>query len=209
MRKGNANKARIVAVMGSTGTGKSLWVFRQISASKRLLVWSPKEQIDDYAGRLKARRVNCPEAMRQALIEAGTGVLRLVYVAPVNRKDAEKAFDMFCKLAMAAENCVVIAEELHTVTRPTWAPDGWSNLIMMGRGYGMEVFGVSQRPASVDKDFFSNCTMLHAGRVNYEDDAKVLARSLMIDPSELLNLADFAYIERKPPKPATRGTMKI
>lgn len=209
MTKGNANKARIVAAMGATGTGKSHWVFQQIGKRRRIVVWSPKEAIDNYVGRLHAQRVTSGEEMLRALMAAKeSGAVRLVYVPPTNRKAAEKAFCMFCRLAMAAENCTVLAEELHTVTRPTWAPDGWSNLIMMGRGYGMEVYGISQRPASVDKDFFSNCNTVHAGRVNYEDDAKVLAKSLMVDPAELLNLADFDYIERSAPTPAKRGRTK-
>jgi len=206
--KGNANKAVIVAAMGASGTGKSTWVFKQVEKAKRIVVWSPKENIDNYTTRLSAIRVTSTDDMRKALIAAGKGGVKLVFVPPPNRKDAERAFGLFCRLAMAAENCVVVAEELHTVTRPTWAPDGWSNLIMMGRGYGMKIYGLSQRPASVDKDFFSNCNTIHAGRVNYEDDAKVLAKSLMVDHSELLNLADLSYIERVPPRPATRGSVR-
>lgn len=208
MSKGNANKARIVAAMGATGTGKSHWVMQQIGKRRRLLVWSPKEAIDNYTGRLGAQRIVSLEEMRMGLIAAGKGAVRQVFIPPTNRKEAERAFGVFCKLAMLAENCTILAEELHTVTRPSWAPDGWSNLIMMGRGYGAEVFGVSQRPAAVDKDFFSNCTTVHAGRVNYEEDAKVLAKSLMVDWQEMLNLPDFDYIERSAPKPPIRGRTK-
>ena len=205
---GNANKARIVAVMGASGTGKSTWVYRQIEKQKRLMIWSPKEAIDDYAGRLGGMKCDSAQQLLDALTAAKRGPVRVVYQPPVNRKEAEKAFGFFCKIALAANNVCVLVEELHTVTRPSWAPDGWSNLILMGRGYGVQVYGVSQRPASVDKDFFSNCNLVHAGRVNYEDDAKVLSKSLMVDWQEMLNLPDMAYIERSAPKPAQRGVVK-
>ena len=67
---------------------------------------------------------------------------------------------------------------------------------MMGRGYGVEVFALSQRPASIDKDFFSNMSMLHVGRMNFDDDVKTCAKALRVPVVEVQNLTGFKWIER-------------
>lgn len=208
----NANIANIISVMGSTGTGKTQWLMRRIAKPKRkrILVWSPKEPIDRYAQRIGGHLVTTTEEMRQRLIAAKGGPICLVFRPPAGRKLATPLFDAFCRLARAAGNLTVIAEEIHTVTLPSAAPDGWSELTMMGRGYGCEVYGLSQRPASVDKDFFGNCTLHHCGRLGYEEDAKVMAKLLGVQPADLLALPDLHYIEReRPPAPAKRGVLRF
>lgn len=193
----NALKAKIVFVAGSTGTGKSHWLFRQITkpARRRLVVWSPKEEIDNYAGRLGAVVVTSANALLDAM---SAKTFRVVVVPPLDRKRAVPFFDTACQALLKARNLCFVAEEIHTVTMPSWAPAGWSQLTMMGRGFGCEIWAISQRPASVDKDFFAQCTLVHSGRLGYEEDAKVMAKSLHVKPAELMALPDYHFIERDP-----------
>ena len=67
---------------------------------------------------------------------------------------------------------------------------------MMGRAYGCEVFGLSQRPASMDKDFLSNCTVIRTGRLAYSEDAVAVGKSLNVKPDEVLALTGFSYLQR-------------
>lgn len=196
---GNSNTAKVIAIMGSTGSGKSFFLRRLLAKRKRrrTLIWSPKEAIDNYAALYTGSLVvSSAVEVLDALRKAGKGEVHIVFKPRLIRRVDEAQFGAVCKLAMAARDMTVIVEEMHTVTRPSWAPDGWSELIMMGRGYGAEVFGLSQRPASVDKDFFGNLSMIHVGRMAYDDDAKVVARALAVKPQDVMALTGYQWIER-------------
>lgn len=196
---GNQHTAKVIGIMGATGCGKS-WFLRKClgrPARKRTLIWSPKEAIDRYADMYPGTVVcKTASAVLLALKRAGNGPVHIVFVPTLNRKKDQALFGVVCKMAMAARNITVVAEEVHTVTMPSWAPDGWSELIMMGRGYGVEVFALSQRPASIDKDFFSNMSMLHVGRMNFDDDVKTCAKALRVPVNDVANLSGYQWIER-------------
>lgn len=199
MSGGNQNAAKVYAIMGATGCGKSHYMRQMIARPKRrrTVIWSPKEPIDQYAGLYAGSVVVTTGAeLRDVMRAAGRGEVHAVFRPPVNRQAAEKHFDSACRIAMMARDVTFIADELHTVTKPSWAPDGWSELIMMGRGYGAEVFGLSQRPASVDKDFFSNCSMVHFGRMSFDADAKAAASALRVKPAEVMALTGHQWLER-------------
>lgn len=209
---GNENRAEIVFVAGMTGTGKTQWLLKRLARPKRkrLMIWSPKEAIDNYAGRFAGHLVRSSAECLAAVKSAGTGPLCVVFAPPGSRKKDMALFSVFCEIARLARNVCVVVEELHTVTYPSVAPEGWSKLNLMGRGYGASVYALSQRPASVDKDFFGNCTLFHCGRLAYLDDAKVMGRLLGVPPTEITALPDLHYIEREPRSGgAIRGVVKI
>jgi hypothetical protein len=132
----------------------------------------------------------------QLVRAAGSGEFHIVFRPRLNRAIDSAQFDAVCRIALAARRVCVIVDELHTVTKPSWAPDGWSQLVMMGRAYGCEVFGLSQRPASMDKDFLSNCTLIRTGRLAYSEDAVAVGKSLNVKPEEVLALTGFSYLQR-------------
>lgn len=199
--------------MGMTGTGKTQWLMQRMARPKRrrLMVWSPKEAIDNYGARFGGQVVTSSSEALAVVKAAGSGPLCLVFKPPGARKPDTKLFSVFCDMARASRNLTVIVEELHTVTQPSAAPDGWSKLCLMGRGYGIEIYALSQRPASCDKDFFGNCTLYHTGRLGYLEDAKVMGRLLNMAPTEIMELPDLHYLEREPRAigSATRGVVKI
>lgn len=199
MTNGNTNTAKVTAIMGATGCGKTT-TLRALLAKpkrKRTIVWSPKEPIDNYAGLYAGSVVvNSASEVLRLVKAAGKGEFHIVFRPRLNREVDQAQFGAVCKIAMAARNVTMVVDELHTVTRPSWAPDGWSELIMMGRGYGCEVFGLSQRPASVDKDFLSNASMVHTGRLAFNEDAKAVGKSLTVPWQDVMNLSGFQWIRR-------------
>lgn len=196
---GNGHQARVMAIMGATGCGKTTKLRELLArpARKRTVIWSPKEPIDNYAalypGSIVVRSVS---EVLAALKAAKRGPVHLVFWPRLNRAIDEQQFGALCKLVMAARDITLIVDEMHTVTKPSWAPDGWSEAVMMGRGYGLEIFGLSQRPASIDKDFLSNCSRVHVRRLGFDQDAKAVAKTLNVPWQQVMALSGFSWIER-------------
>ena len=67
---------------------------------------------------------------------------------------------------------------------------------LKGRHKGLTVYGNSQRPASIDKNFFGNATIIRTGRLNFAADVKVLANVLQVQALEVQSLQPLEYIER-------------
>lgn len=117
--------------------------------------------------------------------------------------DAEmriRQFNRFCAaglaIARARGECLIVAEELHRVTSAGAAPQYWRELIETGRKFGASVVATAQRPAQIDKGFWSNCTLVRTGRLNYVDDQRTLAACLGVDPAAIAALAGLEYLER-------------
>lgn len=199
MTAGNSNQAKVTAIMGATGCGKTTALRAMLAKPKRkrTIVWSPKEPIDNYAALYPGSVVvTSATQVLQAFKAAGKGEVHLVFRPRLNRAVDEAQFGAVCKIAMAARGVTMVVDEMHTVTRPSWAPDGWSELVMMGRGYGCEVFGLSQRPASIDKDFMANCSLIQTGRLAYEVDAKAVAKTLNVPWQDVMGLTGYQWIRR-------------
>lgn len=200
-----ALEAEIVAVMGATGAGKSLYIKGRIKREKpaRLLIFDPEGEYEGFG-----REVSSMGDLVKLLKKVGAGPFRFVFRPADDLAAAKKQFDLFCSIAFAAKNLWLIAEELKFWTSPSYAPPGWSKVNLRGRKHGLTVIGASQRPASIDKDFLGNATLVRAGRMNYEEDARAVAKVLGVAPDEIMGLQPLEYIERRPPQPATRGKLK-
>jgi hypothetical protein len=60
----------------------------------------------------------------------------------------------------------------------------------------VRIVGTSQRPASVDKDFLGQCTLLHTGRLGSLSDLQTMADLLMIPRDRLAALRPLEWLER-------------
>lgn len=187
-----ASNAQIVAVIGASGQGKGVYIKQRLKEQKwpAILVWSPLEETDGYAGVIAGVAVSSVKALTDALV---AGKRRLV-LAP--KGDLKKAFDDFCRVAWLCTNACIVVEELSQVTSPSWAPAAWKKLSTAGRHKGLTLIGASQRPAQVDKDFLGNCTEIRCYGLRYETDAKVMAGVLRVKANDLMDLPQFHYMHR-------------
>lgn len=196
----NRLEARFIGIFGTTGCGKTFELRRRLAKPKRrrTLVWSPKEAIDNYAALYEGSViVRSASEVLEVLRKAGKrGEFHMVFVPTLNRKRDEALFSIVCAMLMAAGNLTLIVDELHTVTKPTQAPDGWTKLNFMGRGYGVEVFGLSQRPASVDKSFIGSLSTLVVKRLSYPEDQVTLSKALRVPYEEVAALTGYEFIEK-------------
>lgn len=183
-------KPLILAALGARGTGKSAWVKQTLEVihPTRLAVW---DLMQEHEGAATDKLGDAIRAMRSSSFR--------VAFHP-SRDDDERArqFELWCTALLAAGRATCLVEELAFVTKPSWAPRAWREMILLGRHpkHQLSIIGTSQRPAQVDKDFLGNCDLVHSGRLAARNDARVVAEVLGVDFRELLQLPDLAYIER-------------
>lgn len=188
-----ANKAQIIAVMGASGSGKSTFIKRALRKPKpaRLMVWDPMGEYAEFG-----QVFSSLGGMVDMLGKVGAGKFSVVFQPSHHEKARAKQFDVFCGLAMALGNLTLVAEELKFVTKPGYAPLRWSAVTMTGRHKGLRVIGASQRPASIDKDFLGNCTIIRTGRLAYPEDVKAVSRAMQVQEAQIADLKPLEWIEK-------------
>ena len=111
---------------------------------------------------------------------------------------------LFQREKQVREPFLLIAEEVHEyIPQQGGLTDAGETLIQVakrGRKHGLGFIGVSQRPASVDKDFITQCDWITWHRLTWQNDTDVV-RSLLgsdaaqeveeLDPGEALLMTDW------------------
>lgn len=198
---GSQNIARIIGVIGASGSGKSRWLkdgLRRMKPS-RLLVWDPQDEYVQF-GRVVTDMRELIEILAALGPEDG---FRIVYQPGDDMSTYKWKFDLFCEIAYQIERLCLLVEEVADVTSASWAPPYWSRLSRKGRHRAMTMFAVTQRPAVIDKTFLGNCTLIHCCRLNDKNDIAVMANILGVPADDVRNLkaddeADvFEFIERQ------------
>lgn len=190
----SANNAAIHAVLGASGSGKSLHIKQTLRRAKpaRLMIWDPQEEYGEFGAIWESLA-----ELREALVAAGPkGRIAAVFRPASLAASMVKQFDMFCQLAYHAGNLHLVCEELSDVTQPAWAPAGWSMISRKGRHKGLKVWGCSQRPAAIDKHFFGNASTVRCGRLNFDADVRVMSNVLGVPAQDVRNMGKLEYIER-------------
>ena len=188
-----SNAAAVYCVLGATGTGKTSWVMDQIVKNKprRLLIWDTK---GEFAAEGYAMPVPDLFTMTHEIRRIGkAGHFRLAYRPRGDDKQLRAQFDFFCTVAWHTKRLTVVAEELADVTQPGFACAGWRRITSQGRTEGLTIYGLSQRPASIDKHFFSNASLVRSSRLNFAGDIKVVSNVLRMPVD---NLTGFEWISR-------------
>jgi hypothetical protein len=203
-----ANLAHCVALMAKSGGGKSTIVKRRFKAEKptRLVIWSPDEDEDNYARTLGCKVVRDVQALGAEIIKAK---FKVVFWPSMDTKKRAAEFTYFCRLVFAAKDLHCLVEELRYVTTPSYAPEAWAILSTRGRKKGIKLYGTSQRPAQIDKDFLGNCTEIYTGALKYEPDRRACAEAMQIDRNELAALQPLSFIHTSDHAQAERLTLKF
>lgn len=203
-------KALTVAAFGARGTGKTAWVKQQLGALKpaRLMVWDYKHDHD--LGPVGRAYTHWPEFVKSCTAKA----FQSRYLVSPDH-DPHEQFEAFCQLAWREGNLTMFVDELPEVTKANKAPPAWRKCVNVGRSYdngtkALSIIGAGQRPTEVDKSFLGNCDVVHVGRLGFVNDAKLFAGMWGIDASELVNLPDLAWVEKRADKPTVlRGVLKF
>lgn len=188
------NDAKIWAVMGQSGTGKGLWIKRELRQlkPKRIIILDPQDEYGEFASPFTSMA-----DLTRMVVKAPGGGFKVRYVFPKDcpQEHFDRVFSHVCQLAYMAGNCTLLVEELSNFTKPSWAPPMWRRMCNSGRHEGVHVIGCSQYPAQVDKAFLSNATLVHCGWLGEEPHRKAIAQRMNISPDVINNLPDLHYIE--------------
>ncbi|HWH83469.1 MAG TPA: hypothetical protein VNU71_14655 [Burkholderiaceae bacterium] len=188
-------EAKIWGVMAASGTGKGVWIKGQLRELKpaRLVIWDFKDEYGEFAKPAKTL-ADVLKAMRAA---GADGALRLRYrPRSFGDKAMRREFETLCSLVQAWGSCTYLVEELSNVTMPGWAPPAWRMMASGGRHELIHIIGVSQNPASIDKMFLSNCTLIHVGPLHEEAHRDAVERSMDVMRGSLADLVKFQWVEK-------------
>ncbi len=201
--------ANMVAVIGGTGTGKTYWMRQELKRRNppRLLVWDPEADLSDL-GDVTVSAGNVGQLVQLTEGERW----RIVYVPPFRRDLAERAFNTFCRIAFyraqQGRPALVVVDELSTVVRAGYAPEYWTACVSRGRKRGLSIMAASQRPARIDKDFWSQANRIRCTALGYAEDQKAMAAALGVDLGDVVALQGFEAIERDRNAPAAARRTK-
>lgn len=186
-----SNDAEIIAVIGATGSGKGVYIknYALKKSDRRLIIWDYMREYGPFVDLATANLQTVIQGMKNP-------AFRIAFQPSFDDKIRARQFDLFCRAVYAAGNCRCVIEELSFVTQPSFSPPGWKMLTSIGRHRGLRLIGASQRPAQVDKAFWSNATELHCGFLNYEDDQKTMAKAIGVPISDITALEPLAYIHK-------------
>lgn len=181
---------RIIVVTGSSGSGKSAWVKRELRAHPRVLAWDPEAEYTREPGFVA---LTDPRALL-ARLRNHRGRGRFTFVPATLG-----LFDWWCRLAFAwgrLAPCAVVAEETADVTTPNKAPQWYGTLIRRGRKWGITLYGITQRPAESDKTIIGNAHVIHCGRMQRAADRAYIAKELDVPLARIAALQPLEWIER-------------
>jgi hypothetical protein len=204
MKTDQTNDADVIAVIGATGSGKGVYIknYALKKSDKRLLIWDYMREYGPLTDLQTAKLANALQSM-------GGAQFRTAFLPDFDDKIRARQFDLFCRAAVEVGRLRLVVEELAFVTAPSFAPAGWKMVTSVGRHRGLRVIGASQRPAQVDKAFWSNCTEIHCGFLNYEADQKTMAQVLGVPLTEIQALLPLQYIHKNVrTKEISRGKVK-
>jgi hypothetical protein len=140
----------IIFVCGQRGSGKSYWTKKLVRSLPRCIVF-------DSLGEYEAdQRIYDLEEMVDFLIADQTNE-KLFTIAYDTHLGAED-FPLFCRAILARGNVHLVIEELDLYCKPLSTDPEFLKLLKYGRHYGIQIIGVSRRPAEVSRDFTSQAT---------------------------------------------------
>lgn len=185
----NSLPLELVYVCGTSSTGKSTWVKRRIARDQRVAVWDYKREYGELEGFTETSSIRELVALMRS---RPRGKLRVAFVPPT---PDPKLFDLWCGAVAAWGHCRAVMEELASITDPGKMRGNFGDLLRMGRGWGVRMICIAQRPAEAGTTITGNATLFHVHRLSRAADRAYMARETDIPQHEIDALKNLEWIE--------------
>jgi len=178
-------KAEISVILGVRGAGKST-LLRELlkkKSSKRVIV------IDTLGEHSKGRKVVTSP------VELVKAVKAKRFNIAVKFDDADIGFDWACRVAYAAENLVLVVEEVDWYVKAGYAPVPFGKLVRYGRHKSVEMICIARRPPDMWRNLTANADNLFMLRTTEPRDLKYIEEFIGKESSlQLKTLKDLEYL---------------
>lgn len=203
-----------IGVWGRSGSGKSTYVKHRIKGQRRVVIFDPMAEY----GRLGFKTVHRVDDVRKAMAADWRG-FRVAFVPRAGLEPRD--LSALCRLLLMAQEpyergkqslgMTLVVEEM-SLSFPNGggvqkAPS-FAKVCSMGRHYGIEVIGVSQRIAEVATRFRGNCTETVALRQKGPRDLAAAAAELGVAQTQVEALKPLEYLHEKNGA-VTKGRVKF
>ncbi len=192
------------AVYGKSGGGKSWYVKKVIlPALKRVVVFDPEEDFEDEPNML---RIDTKAELLEVLRDCWDGSFRIAYV-PKAMNEMEELHDVSLLIERLQEpykrgehdgKTTLIVDELNTSFPLTVHPrfQGFARICSKGRKRGINVVGITQRPAEVSTRFRGNLDAVSCFRLSLDGDYAAVAQYVGANAKERLdNAPEFSSLK--------------
>lgn len=182
IRQGDASLPnRHHLLIGKSGCGKSSWLrqHRELNTARRLLAWDPDEdhQLD--------RRVRSIRDLRDAVVAAGNGALRIALTLPSTAVN----FDLFCRVVWAAASCtrptVVLVDEFQRAAPIDAKAPTWEGLCLTGRKHGLALWAAANAPVGINRMIYRQAGHFWIGELVEAQDISLVADMAEVSRDEL------------------------
>lgn len=191
--------AELSLVVGRRGSGKSTKVKSMIGENSRVIVFDPQDEYRE-AGFGSG---NTAELIKTHLARSWEDGFRAAYVPPANRETM--ALDVLAKFILQIQEpyragqderqITLVVEEMNLGYPVQALPahfDGMARICNQGRHYGVNVIGVTQRPALVSTTFRGNISEAFIFPLSWGDDKNAVLQMLGREHADqLTQLADY------------------
>lgn len=188
-----------IGLFGASGSGKSFKAKTLIKDLKRVIIFDP---LGEYAGK---KFFNLPE-LKKAIVKNLAGGFRFVFVPPyggeVAALDDVSKFLIKLNLQTFGVKVTLCVDELDlsfpSGIRQRNAKHAFGFLCLRGRHLGINLVGVSQRPAQVDVAFRANLSAVYYFRLAEPADMETALKNLgRAYAEDLRGLQDRQYLYKK------------
>ena len=173
-----------MAVFGKSGSGKTHFVKTMIADMSRVVVFDPEDEYDSLKG---FQRVDSLQGLLEVLQDCCQGSFRVVFVPSPLREEAElhevsRLIERMQAPYMAGggEKVALVVDELNLSfpLNPRPQNDGFARLCSRGRKRGVNIIGVTQRPAEVATRFRGNLDRIAAFQLSLPNDWTVIRETM-------------------------------
>lgn len=201
-------------VVGRRGSGKSRFVKEKIADQKRLVIFDPvgeygRDGIVDFhtakASELRAHlAAHWNDEFRAAFVPPPSWPMEALhslgaFLLACQRPYSELADDGLPDDPSNPKPITLVVEEMNLGYPATALPRelyAMPTITLQGRHYGINVIGVTQRPALISKDFRANILRLVTFPLAEVDDADAVLKKIGREHAdELRNLRDYHYLD--------------